>query len=267
MRAPICARLRSIALLVTLPGLLAGCATPPPASEPAARQAFQQQNDPWEPFNRSMYRVNDKLDQYVLRPAAVAYTDVFPQIVRDGIHNALTNLATPIVLGNDMLQSKPQRAGTTLMRFVINTTIGGLGFVDVAKRLGYPSHDSDFGITLALWGSPPGPYLFLPLLGPGDPRDHSGRLVDIVGDPLTWVGQGAVVRAVGGGRFVLNVVDQRSQVLGTISSIKETALDPYATFRSLFRQHREAQISEVRAANARTIPAWFPQPDNTQPAQ
>ncbi len=256
MRFALCNRLMLAASLVFL---VAGCATRPPPSQPDALAEYQAADDPLEPFNRAMYGVNNTLDAYALRPAAIAYKDVVPNALRTGIHNILGNLAAPVTLGNDMLQGKPQRAGTTLMRFVINTTVGGLGFFDPATGWGYRAHDSDFGVTLALWGVGQSPYLFLPLLGPGNPRDSSGRIVDIAGDPLSWVGQGAAVTAANWSRFGLNVVDQREQVLGTISQIKKTALDPYATFRSLYRQHREAQIQEIRNAHERTIPAWFSQ--------
>ena len=257
MRLVRCPRLLVAALFAVL---LAGCATPPPASHPEARAEFYRTNDPLEPTNRVFYQVNNALDAAVLRPAAVAYKDVVPAPVRTGVHNVLGNLDTPTILGNDMLEGKPRRAGTTFMRFVINTTLGGLGAVDVASRLGYPRHDADFGATLAIWGVPEGPFLFLPLFGPTDPRDALGRGVDIAADPFGWVGQGAVVTALTWTRFGLTAVDERSRVLGEIGSIKRTALDPYATFRSLYRQHRRAEIAKLRAADRRTVPAWFPAP-------
>jgi phospholipid-binding lipoprotein MlaA len=257
MRPACCPRLIVAALFAVL---LAGCATPPPPSQPEARADFYQTNDPLEPTNRVLYKVNNALDAAVLRPAAVAYKDTVPSPVRTGVHNILGNLATPITLGNDMLEGKPQRAGTTFMRFLINTTLGGLGAVDVAARLGYPAHTSDFGETLAVWGVPEGPFLFLPLFGPTNPRDAIGRGIDTAADPFNWVGQGAAVTALNWSRFGLTAVDERSRVLGEISSIKRTALDPYATFRSLYRQHRAAQIAQLRADNQHTIPAWFPAP-------
>lgn len=247
-------------------GALAGCATPPPASEPDALAQYESTNDPLEPFNRAMYAVNLRLDRYALRPAAQAYVHVLPGPVRSGIHNALANLAEPVKLGNDMLQGKPRHAGDSLMRFVINTTIGGLGFFDVATKLGYPDHDTDFGLTLATWGAGSGPYLFLPVLGPGDPRDSSGRIVDIVSDPLNYFGQGVGVTAANWSRFGVNLVDARAQYLGTLSQIRRTALDPYATFRSLFRQHRDAQVEAAREPEQGTVPAWFPRPNAAAPA-
>lgn len=240
--------------------VVAGCATPPPASDPDALAYYKQTNDPLEPLNRKFYAINNVLDTYIMRPVAKGYVDVVPEFLRTGVHNILGNLDTPVLLSNDMLEGKPRRAGDTYMRFLINTTVGCLGFFDVAKGWGYPSHDADFGMTLAKWGVHAGPYLYLPMLGPSDPRDFAGFGVDIAADPFTWVGQGAAVQALGYSRWAMTVVDERSRLLGTISSIKKTALDPYATFRSLYRQHRRSQIKAMEDDNRATVPVWFAQP-------
>ena len=127
---------------------------------------FQQANDPLEPTNRVLYKVNTALDDFVLRPAAIGLSRRSAGSGPQRHPQQLNNLATPVKLGNDMAQGKPRLAGNTFMRFVINTTVGGLGFFDPASHWGYPDHDTDFGITLAVWGLPEGPFLFLPLLGP-----------------------------------------------------------------------------------------------------
>ena len=227
---------------------------------------FNEANDPLEPTNRVLYAINDGLDTVIMRPIALAYRNVVPEPVRTGIHNVLSNLGTPVELGNDILEAKPRRAGDTSMRFLINTTLGVVGIFDVAKDLGYPNHESDFGITLALWGVGDGPFLFLPVLGPTNPRDAIGYGVDGVADPFNWIGRGTVVRVLDWTKFGLNAVDQRERVLDTIDSIKKTALDPYATFRSLYRQHRRAQIEQARSDRAATIPVWFPQQAAAQQA-
>jgi phospholipid-binding lipoprotein MlaA len=237
---------------------LGGCATPPPAGDPDAVADFNETNDPLEPTNRVIYAFNDGLDTVILRPAAQAYRFLIPSQVRGGVHNVLSNLATPVQLSNDILEGKPRRAGDTTMRFLINTTVGVLGIFDIAKDWGYPDHDADFGITLALWGLPSGPYLFLPVFGPSDPRDAIGLGVNVVMDPFTWVGQGAAVRALDWSRFAMNGLDQRERHLDDIDSVKKTALDPYATFRSLYRQHRQAKIDDARNDRRATIPVWFP---------
>jgi phospholipid-binding lipoprotein MlaA len=185
--------------------------------------------------------------------------------VRDGVHNVLSNIGTPIQLSNDMLEGKPRRAGDTTMRFLINTTVGVFGIFDVAKKWGYPNHDADFGMTMAVWGVPEGPFLFLPVLGPSDPRDAAGFGIDIALNPFTWIGTGPNHpgwTAYKWTNFALNAVDQRERVLDATDSIKKTALDPYATFRSLYRQHRHAQIEELRNDNRATVPVWFSQPAN-----
>ena len=254
-------------LLPWLPSLillvLSGCATPPPANDPDAIADFKETNDPLEPTNRVFYAINDGLDTVILRPAALAYRYVVPEPLRNGIHNMLNNLGTPVQLSNDMLEGKPRRAGDTTMRFLINSTVGVLGFFDVAKGWGYPDHDADFGMTLASWGMDEGPFLYLPVLGPTNPRDFTGFGVDIAADPLTWVGKGAVVTDLGYAKWGLNALDQRERVLDSIDSIKKTALDPYATFRSLYRQHRRSQIEEMENDNRATTPVWFPQSKST----
>jgi phospholipid-binding lipoprotein MlaA len=241
---------------------LGGCATRPPADDPDAVADYVQTNDPLEPTNRVFYAVNNGLDTVILRPAAQAYRYVVPGRVREGLHNVLANIGSPVQLANDMLEGKPRRAGDTSMRFVINTTAGLLGIFDVAKGWGYPAHDADFGMTMASWGVPEGPFLFLPVLGPTDPRDAAGFGVDIALDPFTWVGgpHNTGLTVFNWTRYGLNAVDSRERVLDPVDQIKKTALDPYATFRSLYRQHRHAQIETMRNDNRATVPVWFSQP-------
>ncbi len=250
--------------LLALPILAAsGCATKPPASDPDALAEYRETNDPLEPTNRVFYAINNGLDTVILKPVAQAYRYAVPQPVRTGIHNVLVNLGTPVTLGNDILEAKPRRAGDTLMRFLINTTVGVVGVFDVADKWGYPAHDSDFGITMALWGMPSGPFLFLPILGPSNPRDATGFGVDLAMDPYTWVGKGTAVTAIKWSKTVISAIDARERVLDALVEIKKTALDPYATFRSLYRQHRESQISDTRNDTRATIPVWFDQPAAT----
>jgi phospholipid-binding lipoprotein MlaA len=255
-----CAVARRHLLVITAVLLcsLGGCATPPPAGDPDAVADFNETNDPLEPTNRVIYAFNDGLDTVIMRPAAQAYRFLIPSQVRGGVHNVLSNLGAPVQFGNDILEGKPRRAGDTTMRFLINTTVGVLGIFDVAKDWGYPDHDADFGITLALWGLPSGPFLFLPVFGPSDPRDAIGLGVNVAMDPFTWVGQGTAVQALDWSRVGMNGLDQRERHLDDIDSIKKTALDPYATFRSLYRQHRQAKIDDARNDRRATIPVWFP---------
>jgi phospholipid-binding lipoprotein MlaA len=245
-----------VAVLLTV---LAGCATPPPASDPGALADYNDTNDPLEPTNRFFYKVNNGLDTYFLRPLALGYRRAVPGVVRQGIHNALANLGTPVQLSNDMLEGKPRRAGDTWMRFLINTTVGVVGVMDVAKDWGYPSHDADFGLTFGVWGISQGPFLFLPFLGPSDPRDATGFGVGIAADPFTWLGSGTIVEALDWTKFAVSAIDARERVLDDTDSIKKTALDPYATFRSLYRQHRDSQLQAIKDDQRATVPVWFPQ--------
>lgn len=243
---------------------LAGCATPPPADDPDAVADFVQTNDPLEPTNRVFYKINDGIDTVILKPAAQAYRYVLPDRVRTGVHNVLDNLGGPVRLTDDALQGKPRRAGDTAMRFLINTTAGVAGIFDVAKEVGYPGHDTDFALTLANWDVPEGPFLFLPILGPSSPRDAAGFGADMAINPFTWIGQGTTAHTVGSWtRTALGALDQRTGMLDVVDNVKKTALDPYATFRSLYRQNRTAKLATLRADNQATIPIWWPQGKNT----
>jgi phospholipid-binding lipoprotein MlaA len=256
----------SLAAAALLLATLAGCAKPPPPGDADALADYNEANDPLEPTNRVMYDINHGIDVVVLRPLALGYRYIVPVPVRTHVHNVLDNLGTPVVLVNDMMQGKPRRAGDTFMRMLLNTTIGVAGIFDVATPLGWPLHDSDPGITLAVWGLPTGPYLYLPILGPTNPRDAAGFGIGIVEDPFTWLGNGYIIADLGYIRYGVTAVDARERVLDTLDKALDQALDPYATLRSLSRQHRESQIDDVRNDKRATVPAWYPQPPAT-PAQ
>ncbi len=218
-----------------LASLTGGCAS---TSSPAADA---DQNDPYESFNRQVFTFNDAVDQNVALPVAKFYTDVLPEPARDGIHNFLDNLNTPVTLANDLLQGELLRATQSLGRIVVNSTFGLGGLVDLASPMGIPAHSEDFGETLAIYGAGEGPYLVLPLMGPSNPRDAIGNLVDIAFDPLTYIG----IREKGlwmGGRQMLEIVDTRAQNIDAMDQLRSSSVDLYATLRSLYRQHRNAEI-------------------------
>jgi len=222
---------------------LGACATPPPITDVEARAEFDAVNDPLEPLNRGFYEVNRAADTLVLRPAAELYGFLLPYEVRLGVRNVLYNLRAPTILFSDLLQGEAQRAGRTASRFVINSTLGVGGLIDVADRaFGIPGHDEDFGQTLAVWGAAEGPYLFIPGLGPSNPRDLAGFGVDVALSPWFWVGQGATVEGLRWSRAGVTVVDTREAVITTLDDINRTSLDPYATIRSAYRQRRAAEI-------------------------
>ncbi|MDB5383759.1 MAG: hypothetical protein JWO26_3391 [Rhodospirillales bacterium] len=230
------------ALAVTALLTLGACATRPDASDPDAVAEFEQNNDPLEPANRVSYAVHDAIDQAVFEPAARGYRYVVPEPVRLSIRNVLANLRTPVILLNDVLQGESERARVTLGRFMVNSTLGIAGILDVSEIWGMPGHYEDFGQTLAVWGLGEGPFLFIPILGPSNPRDLVGTAVDFASDPLTYFGQGAVVDALALTRTGLTVLDIREGLIATITPVREGSLDPYATFRSGYRQRRNAAI-------------------------
>jgi len=214
--------------------VLAGCATTPasPGSDV---------NDPLEGFNRAMFRVTLAADRAVFRPTALAYRDVFPQPVRDSVRNILNNLNSPIVLANDILQGEANRAGVTLLRAGVNTTIGVGGLFDIAQKWGYQRHSEDFGQTLAVWGVGEGPYLFLPFFGPANPRDLFGYVTDIFFDPITYAQwDGKIYYQIG--RSGIDFLDLRERNIETLDEIERSSLDYYASIRSLYRQTRNNEI-------------------------
>lgn len=231
-------RIRSlpgIAVVVLLATMAAGCASTSSSSGSTG------ENDPYESFNRKMFALNEALDKNVALPLAKGYRDVVPEPARRGVHNILDNLNAPVTFANDVLQGKAKSAAQTLGRLVVNSTIGIAGFVDVATPMGIPQHHADFGETLADYGAGPGPFLMLPLLGPSDPRDASGNVVDIFFDPTTYMGipnKGTWMTA----RRVVSLVDERADNIEAMNEIERSSVDLYAAIRSLYWQHREAEI-------------------------
>jgi phospholipid-binding lipoprotein MlaA len=241
-----------------LVAVAAGCATPPPASDPAALADFRQTNDPLEPTNRVFYAIDDALDTVILHPIALAYHYSVPQTAREHVHNVLVNLGNPTTLANDVLEGKPHLAGDTTMRLLINTTLGVGGLFDVAAGWGFVQHNNDFGVTLGVWGLPGGPYLYLPVLGPSNPRDTVGFGGDVALNPVTWI-TGPVGTGLAYGEVGMGAIDMRERVLKELDQIKAQALDPYATLRSLYQQHRQAEIEALRG-NTGATPAPPGQP-------
>ncbi len=247
------ALLRATALAVAVTA--AACATPPPADDPEAVAEWRETNDPFEPANRAMFEIHEIADRYVLQPVAEAYRELLPQPVRNGIRNALGNLRGPVILANDLLQGNVSRARITLGRFMVNSTLGLGGILDVSRDWGVPGHSEDFGQTLAVWGLGEGFYMFVPLLGPSSPRDLLGQAADLAINPLTWLGQGAAVDAAGWVRLGLTVVDTREALLEPIDQVRATSLDPYATLRSAYRQRRAFEIQDRESFGGRVAPA------------
>jgi phospholipid-binding lipoprotein MlaA len=232
---------------------------PAPAAEAAPAPATAPQvADPYEGFNRRMFKVHKGVDRTVVRPLAKGYKAVTNPPVRRGVGNVLRNLGEPVTLVNDVLQGQVTRAGETAFRFLANSTVGVLGVFDVATPLGFPAHREDFGQTMAVYGAQPGPYLFIPVLGPTTVRDAGGRIVDAITNPLnTELGEGART-----GAAAVRGVDARSGADGQIQQLETTATDEYATYRSLYLQNRAAEI-----ANGQTDLQALPEFDEVGPPQ
>ena len=218
-------------------------ATQPPQTVTSQQVQTEDSNDPFEGSNRFFFGVNQVLDEVLLRPVAVVYRTVLPDFAQNGVRNFLNNLNSPVILANDLLQGETDRAGDTIVRFGINSTIGIGGLIDVAKDLDRPYHDEDFGQTLAVWGVNDGPYFYFPLMGPSTARDFTGFVVDRGFDPLTYVNWGNDdLEYVPIARTVLNVIDLRSRNIETLDDIERSSVDYYASIRSLYRQSRADAI-------------------------
>ncbi|MBT5158084.1 MAG: VacJ family lipoprotein [Rhodobiaceae bacterium] len=210
------------------------------ASSGAVPATAGSDRDPYESFNRKMFAVEQTLDAYVLEPVAKGYLYV-PQPVRRSFRNFLNNLISPVTLANDLFQGEMARASTTALRLGINTVVGIGGLFDPATRLGLERHEEDFGQTLATYGVKPGPYLYIPLLGPSPPRDLFGWGFDWLFDPVTYTGSDSLTGPIV--RYTLDGVDARAANMGIIDEIERSSIDFYATVRSLYRQNRESEIN------------------------
>lgn len=262
--APLGAVRRCLAAAVLLAPALFGCATPP--TDPAERAAFEQTNDPLEPANRKILEANMVLDTVLLRPLAKIYVTIVPEDARDAARRALDNLKEPVLAVNNVLQGRLDGAGITVGRFAVNSTVGVVGLMDIAKKWGMERQPADFGQTLYVWGIPDGPYLMLPVFGPSDVRDAIGIGVDAYIDPLSYLATKEHLDGLQIGRYVLDGIDQRAQALDVLDDLQKNSLDFYAELRSLSQQHRATELrrgeSAAPGANFYADPA---KPGGTQP--
>ena len=243
---------------LVLVGTVGGCASNGTQTASAEDDGiFGPDNDPLEFVNRFTFAINDAIDTVIVRPIAVTYRFWVPEPVRNGVRNVLRNLNAPVVLANDILQWEWDRAETTFMRFIINSTIGVAGIFDVASDWGYEYHSEDFGQTLATWGIGEGFYLVLPLIGPSSARDGVGLIVDSYMDPWPYVLDYATnlsddtITYISIGRLAVEGIDIRSRNLETLDEVRKDAVDYYARLRSLYRQNR---LNEIRNGELEEIP-------------
>jgi len=217
------------ALLVLWAGLLTGCASAP------------GKVDPWEQSNRFFYKMDDTLDKVALKPLADGYVKVVPLPARQCLGNAFDNLDYFNVILNDFLQGKGPQGWSDAGRMALNSTVGIAGLFDVASKVGLPSHENDFGLTLGKWGMEPGPYLVLPLFGPTTCRDAPGIGVAILCDPTTWLG---LPLKVWGPLYTVEAIDTRARAERELRFRNAAAIDPYVFTRDAYLQYRRGQIHE-----------------------
>ncbi|MGR8940953.1 MAG: MlaA family lipoprotein [Gammaproteobacteria bacterium] len=222
--------------LVTSALLLTGCASTEKLAENSVGPVSAQAGpvDPYEGFNRSMYKFNMGLDKYFFKPVADGYKFITPDFVETGVSNFFNNLKGINVVLNDVLQGKFHQGASDAGRFLANTTIGVAGLVDVASKLGLEHNVEDFGQTLAVWGVDEGPYLVLPVIGPTTIRDGGGLIVDKAANPGTYVPFTGVIEG----------ISDRANAQGALNFIDEAALDPYVFTRESFLQYRRHLIAD-----------------------
>jgi phospholipid-binding lipoprotein MlaA len=242
---PVLLRRVLLHLWVALALVTAGCAMRSPAP-PQAAAGEEDFHDPFENTNRAIFGFNQSVDRAVLVPVAKTYRAALPQPVRDSLRDFLDNLRAPLIFANDALQGDFGQAKNTVARFVIDSTIGIGGLVDVAGRWGIPYHEQDFGITLGVWGIAEGPYLVIPILGPSNPRDFLGETAESFADPWNILASQHNLLWVTFLRGGVSGIDRRSRYIETLADIERTSLDYYATIRSLYRQRRAALIHHNR---------------------
>lgn len=199
--------------------------------------------DPLEPVNRLVFGINEIVDFVVLRPVSLAYRTLVPQHLRTGVNNALHNWSTPVVLANDLLQGRPDKAKKTFVRFLVNSTAGFGGIVDAAAAAGMPRHSEDFGQTLAVWGLESGPYVVLPLLGPSNFRDTIGLAVDTVTHPATWLMWDLQMHE-RTAPVMAWTVSTHEGYLDEFDALRSTSPDFYATIRGVYAQRRATEIAD-----------------------
>lgn len=218
---------------------LAGCASTTTTHD-------ELKDDPWTGWNHGTQTFNDHLDKAIIKPLAQGYEWITPTFVNEGITNFFSNINDVGVTINDLLQFKVTQSCMDASRFLINTTAGVAGFIDVADMVNLPKHKEDFGQTLGFWGVPSGNYLVLPFFGPSSPRDTVGLIGDALFNPLTYVSVfgGAAINAATAGAKLVDVTDQRDHLMTTEKIIDEGSVDRYDFIKNSYQQNREYYIHD-----------------------
>ena len=195
------------------------------------------ESDPWESMNRSIYKINVVFDNATTKPLSKGYKKIIPRPVRKGVTNFFRNLTTPRSVVNNFLQGKPVHGLSELGRFVLNSTLGIGGLIDVATASGMQEYSEDFGQTAAVWGIPDGPYVMLPLLGPQTLRDAVILPVDIIFYPLYQYDNSSVRDKL----YFIRLIDLRYRLL-VADKFLDDSQDRYVTTRESYLQNREYEV-------------------------
>jgi phospholipid-binding lipoprotein MlaA len=206
-------------------------------------------NDPWEGTNRRTHAFNKRVDSALLRPTGNAYAGSIPQPVSTGISNFASNLATPSLVVNNTLQADVEGAYVNSWRFLLNSTLGLAGLIDVATQFGLPEHDTDFGQTLHVWGFGEGNYVELPLLGPSTERDTVGRIADMFTNPLNYIIE-SPEKYVARTASIAKRVGDRGRYGKSLDSVLYDSADSYAQVRGSYLQNRRYELGGAIAADA-----------------
>jgi len=218
----------------------------------------QEIKDCFEKLNRMTFSFNQSLDKALLKPIANGYRNL-PDPIQKGTKNVVTNLSNLITIPNNILQGDVKTAIINTGRLVVNTTVGLLGTVDVANKMGFPKYEKgDYGQTLGKWGVGPGCYVVLPVLGPSTVRDTAGSFANILGgDPWynasvhgnnEFLSEGVYITS-----KALSGIDFRSDNLETLDNLEENSIDFYASLRSLYLQDRENKIKNNQRGKVKVI--------------
>ena len=197
--------------------------------------------DPWEGTNRAIFKFNESVDKTILKPLAQGYEKNVPQKMRMHITNFFSNLGDLMTAIQHALQLDFRSSTQSVTRFLVNSTVGILGFNDVASKFGVAKTDEDTGQTLGTYGVSSGPYVVLPLFGPSSVRDGLGRIVDLFADPLNSIADSKETKVVAN---ALKVVDTRARLLSAEQAFEALAFDRYVAMRSAYFAIREAQIED-----------------------
>ena len=211
--------------------ILTGCTTTQPADLEAS------DNDPFEPVNRRIYRINDFADRKIAKPVTEAYVAYVPRPIQKSVSNFFDNVLYPSVILNDFLQGKGTQGLEDSSRFLVNSTFGFLGIWDMATPLGLEAHDEDFGQTLGAWGMDESIYLMLPFIGPSTVRDVPNLGVTAVTNILFYVPNPYVIPVA-----LLSFIDYRAGVDEAVTFRDESAVEPYLFTREAYLQHRRFLI-------------------------